>query len=913
MEEEWPAGIPIGLPIGNTQAYVLDGGLEPVAVGVRGELYVGGDGLARGYVKQGGATADRFVANPYGGPGERMYRTGDMVRRRADGVLEFLGRADQQVKLRGFRIEPGEIESVLKQHPRVQDAIVCANGEGDRRELRGYVIVNDAAPKPEAESAIIGHWQELYDSTYAGSGGATGDFDITGWRSSYTGLPIPPDEMKIWLEETLARIGCVTASRVVEVGCGTGLLLTRLAPAATRYVGVDFSAEVLARLGGYVSQRPDLSHVELKHGLAHELSFIENASVDLVILNSIVQYFPHVDYLLRVLEECRRIAAPGGRIFIGDIRSLPLLDAYHASVELHKADSATPVAELRRRAERARRNEEELVLDPAFFDELVLAGSGFARAVKYLKPGAYDNELSRFRYDVTLHVGAPGEKLSEAGMIVAWDEAGVWRDSVRHGISEAANVPVRLSGLRDRRAAPAAETVRLLKAPMASLRSAEQVRFAAAAAFGEDPDAIERFARELGAQICWSGFTPDATCDVIFRPEWEVALPLCRTDYHRFANVPSRSLADRELGLALQEFLRRSLPDYMVPSLIVPLPQWPLTPNGKVDRRALPQPGHEARQTEAWSAPRTPHEELLCLLFAEMLGAGRIGIDDNFFDLGGHSLLATRLVSRIRSVLGVDLAVSTLFESPTVGQLAARLDIGTSPTASFERILPLRKRGSLPALFCIHPGGGLSWCYSALMREVPAGRPIYGIQASGIASDSAGPGDIESMAEEYVRDIREIQPEGPYHLLGASFGGMVAHSMACLLQRDGAEVGLLALIDCYPPVADAPQELPPEDDLLDAVAESRTALAVDAIQARRMLEVWKRHYLMSGRFRPGRFAGDMTLLAAAAEAYAPAPEKWQLYVSGSVRLHELRCRHNDITLPDQMAETGRVLNQCFGL
>src|SRR6185312_4656551 len=304
-----------------------------------------------------------------------------------------------------------------------------------------------------------------------------------------------------------------------------------------------------------------------------------------------------------------------------------------------------------------------------------------------------------------------------------------------------------------------------------------------------------------GVDLCWLGFGPEAVYDVVFRPAWRSAGSAeesAPADYRRFANSPVRATGDRDLARALLSHVRASLPEYMVPSSVMVLPEWPLLPNGKIDRRALPLPGRASRAGETLRAPRTPHEDLLCGLFAEMLAVERVGIDDNFFDLGGHSLLAARLVSRVRTVLGVDLAVHTLFESPSVAQLSERITLGSSPETAFARVLPLRRRGALPALFCIHPGGGLSWCYAGLLRELDPARPLYGIQASG---DEPAYADIASMAADYARTIRGLQANGPYNVLGASFGGMVAHAVACALQREGCEVGVLALMDAYPPAA----------------------------------------------------------------------------------------------------------------
>src|SRR5258708_32369760 len=330
-------GVPIGRPISNIRMHVLDPDLDAAPFGGTGELYIAGIGVARGYLNKPGLTSHRFVADPYGPPGSRMYRSGDLARRRPDGELEFLGRIDFQLKIRGYRIEPGEIEAVLRQHERVADALVLVREQAGDKQLFGYVTARAAeSSQAEAQSSQIDRWRQLYESTYEESGNA-GDFNLAGWSSSYTGAAIPEDEMRIWVEETVARIRELRPRRVLEIGCGTGLLLTRLAPDCESYIGVDFSKEALAGLNSWLEQRLDMAHVEMRHGLAPELSFLPDDSVDTVILNSVVQYFPDVDYLLQVLAEAERITVPGGHIFIGHVSNLSHLEPYHTSVQLQRA------------------------------------------------------------------------------------------------------------------------------------------------------------------------------------------------------------------------------------------------------------------------------------------------------------------------------------------------------------------------------------------------------------------------------------------------------------------------------------------------------------------------------------------------------------------------------------------------
>jgi len=267
-------------------------------------------------VRRPGLSAARFVPSPFE-HGQRLYRSGDRVRWLADGTLQFLGRLDEQVKVRGFRVELGEVESVLQAHPGVREAVVLAreDGTGPRR-LVAYVTLSDTQRElPSAQDSEAGHlsqWQALYDETYAagadraaatGSHAATGhdsgpgaDFDIVGWHSSYTGQPLAPPVMAEWVQATVQRLQSLQPRRVLEVGCGTGLLLLRLAPACEAYVGTDFSAAALAGLAPKVAALPQVS---LLRRSADQVQGLAPGSFDLVLLNSVVQYFPSVGYLVR--------------------------------------------------------------------------------------------------------------------------------------------------------------------------------------------------------------------------------------------------------------------------------------------------------------------------------------------------------------------------------------------------------------------------------------------------------------------------------------------------------------------------------------------------------------------------------------------------------------------------------------
>jgi amino acid adenylation domain-containing protein len=685
----------IGRPIANTQIYILDKYLQPVAIGVVGELYIGGNGLARGYLNRPDLTAQSFIVNPFKpNSGERIYKTGDLVRYRADRNLEFLGRIDEQVKIRGFRIELGEIETLLTQHPAVQQTVAIASedGQGDKR-LVAYIALNAEYSSASEKNQIMQlqdeqvlQWQMLYNETYnqpAVESDPT--FNIVGWNSSYTNQPIPAEQMRDWANNQAAQILALQPSRVLEIGCGTGLLLFQIASRCTQYCGTDFSPISLNYIQQHLANQ-QLANVTLLQKMATDFEGVETAAFDAVILNSVVQYFPNIDYLVQVLEGAVKATAPGGFIFIGDVRSLPLLAAFHASVQLYQAEPSLAGEQLQQRVQMQIFQETELVIDPDFFSALKHRFPQIGGVEIQLIRGSYHNELTDFRYNAILHIASEtarpksspkGEWGAEKRLDWSAENQNLTVTKVQQILLQNQLDVLRIANVPNARVTAAVKAAELLsvvdKIPTAGQlqKAVEKVED-----LGVDPEAWYALEVPYNVNISWSNSDSQGRYDVVFaRGETRDFVQETRSDnlrpWRSYANNPLQGKAARKLVPQLQAYLAEKLPEYMVPSAFVVLESLPVTANGKVDRLALPAPQPiKLEWAGGYVAPQTSIEEVLVKIWAEVLGIKRVGIRDNFFELGGHSLLATQLVSRVRDAFAVELPLRRVFEAPTIAELS---------------------------------------------------------------------------------------------------------------------------------------------------------------------------------------------------------------------------------------------------
>ena len=673
------SAIPIGRPINGTSAYVVDpfGHLSPI--GVPGELCVGGDGLARGYLGDPRRTAEAFVPDPFRGGGARMYRTGDLARLDESGTIEVLGRIDRQVKVRGFRIEPQEIEAVLAAHPGIAEAAVIARKDmGPAAQLVAYVTPDgasgDGSARASGQADAVDHWRQLYDDLYAGAGAGDRSFDLTGWRSSYTGADIPAAEMRVWLDATLARIRSCAPRRVLEIGCGTGMLAYPMAEMAAFYRGTDFSAPVIDGLRTGLKEAGLLEKCDLAAAPADALGALVEGDFDTVLLNSVVQYFPDIAYLRTVLDQAIAAIPGDGHVFVGDLRSLPLVEEFHAAVQLARLAGDLECDAFARRVLDGVQIERELLVDPAFFRLFAAWHPRLSGADIQWKAGECDNELSHFRYDVILHVGK-GVAATPQGVRLDWAGDALSPDTLETRLADAQG-PVTVTGVPNGRIAGIAAVWAAARGGSGTL-AAEAVRTLLAPDDAPLPDTFRAMAGRLELAVSIAPSDSDPTrCSLHFAPLGPVLAPLppaprTEPDWSGFANAPVRALLSEALVPALRATAAAHLPPYMQPSHYVVMEALPLTRNGKLDRAALPAPLRErALATRAELALATSEiEKALARVWGDVLGLDEIGVHDNFFELGGDSILSIQIVSRAKSD-GLLFTAQQLFENQTIAELA---------------------------------------------------------------------------------------------------------------------------------------------------------------------------------------------------------------------------------------------------
>jgi SAM-dependent methyltransferase len=496
------------------------------------------------------------------------------------------------------------IDHLLRQHPGVEDSAVFFD---DRHGCVAFVVPNNAylddiSGRGDAGSTVLSKWRKTFDLSQLAKAvaGTPVGFNTLGWNSSYTRQPIPPDEIREWVETTVGEILELGPKAVYEIGCGTGMLLMRIAPRCERYVAVDFSPVVLSRLREQLQKLPDLAErVELKERKADNFDALDNNSFDTVVINSVAQYFPNVTYLTKVLEGAVNIVKPGGYVYVGDNRSLPLLPAFASSVELFQAADEITSRELRDQIYRRIEREQELVLSPAYFLSLRNRFPKISRVEIRPLRGRADNEMSRYRYEAILHVGHENADLSE-DKFSDWTESRWTLTDIRSSLLQHPNKRINIKRIRNARIEKDLTALTILRDADALLTAGELRRnLKKNAGEGIHPQALIDLQKEdfgFAVYLSWAACRADGSYDACFVPAGSPQDNSCSaidwpepdaSEFMCLANAPGQGRLRSELTSQLIAHCNQDLPKETVLRDITLVDALARTPQGGVDSRAL--------------------------------------------------------------------------------------------------------------------------------------------------------------------------------------------------------------------------------------------------------------------------------------------------------------------------------------
>lgn len=703
-------GVPLGRAIKNSGAYDVDLNQQLVGPGIMGELVVTGVGLARGYTDRE-LDEDRLIQLFVDGKTVRAYRTGDRVRYRVgEGVLEFFGRMDFQFKIRGNRIEAGEVEAAILSHPCVRNvAVVLRVEEKQEPETIGFVVADhDNTAQLEETSNQVEGWQAFFESTTYTELETVSALEIgkdfKGWTSMYDGSEIDKAEMQEWLDDTIhTLVDGQALGHVLEIGTGSGMILFNLGSSLQSYVGLEPSKSAAAFANNAIKSTTGLAgKAEVFVGTATDTDQLKDLHPDLIVFNSVVQYFPTAEYLAQAVNTLVHLGS-AKRVFFGDVRSQATNRHFLASRAMHVLGNKATKEDVCKKMGELEEREEEFLVEPVFFTTLASQFPDLVRHVEIIpKNMQATNELSAYRYAAVVHLRNADETerpVYSVGMDdwVDFQASHMHKDALREYLRLAdKTMVVAISNIPYGKTIFERQIVESLDddsedalhgtldgaAWIAAIRSEAQGRSSLSV-----PDLVllaegTGFRVEVSAARQWS---QSGALDAVFH-RYPASEPTVRTLFAfptdnaarvsaPLTNQPLQRLQKRRVAVQAREWLQDRIPSYMIPSYIIALDKMPLNASGKVDRKELSRQARaikKAQNSTPSTAPAIPLCDVEIKLCEELTKTFEmeISITDDFFQLGGHSLLATRLVTRISQGLGARLTVKDVFDYPVFSELA---------------------------------------------------------------------------------------------------------------------------------------------------------------------------------------------------------------------------------------------------
>lgn len=673
----------IGVPIKDLQIYILDRQMRIVPDGVIGEMYVGGAGVSKGYWNRDELTLQRFIQNPFTGQRNILYKTGDLACRHINGDLEYIGRNDGQVKIKGFRIELNEIQEKINENEFIEDNIVILDKMDDEARIISYFILDKDAKKRIVQELLEKddydlETEEVFNHNYQKDSSNDDMFNIIGWNNSYNNEQMTEWEMKEWLDSICKKLYEIPMHSVLEIGVGTGMILHRLARKVECYVGLDISKEAID-YNNYIIKKHGLNYenVELIHTSVENLGNKVKRHFDTVIINSVVQYFPHISYFEKVLYASIERIQEHGHIIIGDIRSYNRLEMYYISIELSRLDKEESLATLRKNIAMRKENEKELIFAQSYFRELKDKVPQIKSVEITPKIGDIDNELSKYRYDVVLTIDK--SECSKLGKGISLKpERGDWtggKEMLKHFTGDA----VHFTNIPDKRIEYEEHFLKNLycmdeKITIENYKKLLKMQNRGALSNSEIRE-LEVWAQQRDYRVYISVDNVPGCLDlIVYRTniEKQSVIEYLNNYYNNEVNEnkttePLKYKIQYHAVEKITYLLQGKLPYYMIPNEFVLIDHIPLTINGKIDYKAFPKPNSCNRvsaKREEWYEEYIVQE--VTKVWKNLLHIEEILPEDNFFQLGGHSLLATNLIFSLNDIFNVRIPLKDLFEDPTI-------------------------------------------------------------------------------------------------------------------------------------------------------------------------------------------------------------------------------------------------------
>lgn len=667
----------IGRPLPDLEIYIFDRRGKPLPAGAIGEIYIKGPGVAQGYLNNPNLTEQRFIR--INSDTSRVYRTGDKGRYLPNGEISYLGRIDDQIKIRGHRIELGHIEAILKSHELVRDCIATLESMGEDKVIFSYIVPDIKRLTHDTDNLLL-QWKSIFNSTYSDLSYSTlSHLNYVGWKSSYTNKTLSQKEMEEWVEDSVNDILTLEPKHVLEIGCGTGMVLFKLLEHCDSYTATDLSETAIHYVSAVLKEkRTSQDRLHLYIQPADDFSHLEFDKYDVVILNSVAQYFPSIDYFTNFITKITPYIARGGYCYIGDIRHFNLQKLFYSSVEYHKAADYFTVSQMKQNVSRRTVEENELLIAPSFFYKIVQNETRLTEVYTKMRDGIEINEMNKFRYNTILCY----DRVTVKKSIKKLTFEDITLKNVETMLSKNKIKEIFISKIPNSRLQRDNAVMRLLECSheYLSKKDLETTLFSIDDHTNDLDELIMLFKKHdftIKIMMNLSDPTHAVDCYLLKRNNSKVpGIPrhllesVSMKSVDEDSNVIPFKLISSQMTNSLKKYVASRLPLYMLPVHYFIVNHFEMTLNGKINKKALPKLD-KAQSFYEIVVPQNAIEQWVIENLQELLTVNKLSMSDCFFNIGGNSIIATQFVSRVRSELDIEMSLAYIFTNPTLAELAS--------------------------------------------------------------------------------------------------------------------------------------------------------------------------------------------------------------------------------------------------